>query len=379
MKQKNEKQKRIKILQFSLAESAGGRTQFLLNLWKYIQKDRYQFDFLTFSDTLSFEDGVLETGAGVYHLHTYPEENEKKFCQELKDVLKNGYDVIQIATPYWKNTIIEKVAKECGVKKIIIHAHSAGLEARTNNYKEAMERHNKIKSTVSTDLATDFVACSQLAADWLYGGVIPKEKIVVINNGIDTKRFGYDPEKRAELRNREGLENRYVIGFVGRMEPVKNIDYIIDVFKEVYQANPEAFLLMVGDGSLRRELEDKMEKLFPSEAYCFVGKTDKTEEYLLQMDVLLLPSLFEGFPITLIEAQCTGLKCLVSTNITDEALVTDMVEKIPLDRKDIWIGRLNDISYGYRRKDQGNSIRKHNLDMDSVARKFEQLYACERE
>ena len=367
-------EERIRVLQFSIAESAGGRTQFILNFWNSIDKTKFAFDFITFSEKLSFEQEIINTGAKIYYIRNYPESNLEEFSREFKDILKNGYDVIHIATSFWKNTIIEKLACEAGIKKIIIHAHSAGLEARTGNYKEALERHNKIKSTISTELATDFVACSQLAADWLYGGVIPEEKITVINNGIDTKRFCYDPEKREKLRNREGLEKKYIIGFVGRLEQVKNIDFIIELFKEIYQTNKKAFLLIVGDGTLRQKLENTMSKEFPTDAYCFVGKTKKPEEYLLQMDVLLLPSLFEGFPITLIEAQCTGLKCLVSNNVTDEAIVTDMVEKIPLDRKEIWIDRLKDTSHGYKRQEQGDSIKGHNLDMDSVARKMEAIY-----
>ena len=366
--------KKIKVLQCTIAESAGGRTQFLLNLWKYIDHTKYEFDFLTFSKNISFQKDIEDAGARVLYIHTYPEDDEKKFKREFKNILNNEYDVIHIATPYWKSTIMEQMAKEAGIKKIIVHSHSSGIETKKDNYQEELKRHQEIKNMISEELASDFLACSTTAANWLYGDAIPKEKIKVIYNGIDTQRFRYCEKKRKKLRSDAGRINKFVIGFVGRLQQVKNVDYIIELFREIQQINNEAFLLIVGDGSLRKDLEEKMKNLVPNDSYFFTGKVKNVEDYLLQMDVLLLPSLFEGFPITLIEAQCMGLKCLVSTNVTDEVIATDLVEKLPLEKKKLWIDKLIDISLGYERKNQIIAIKEHHLDMDSVARQIEKIY-----
>lgn len=366
--------RKIKVLQCTIAESAGGRTQFLLNLWEKIDKTKYEFDFLTFSRSISYAKCIEDTGARIWYMHTYPEKNEHEFRREFKEILNNGYDVIHIATSYWKNTIIEQMAKEAGIKKIIIHSHSAGLESKTGNYEDELKRHYKIKETISENLATDFLACSVSSAEWLYGSTISKDKITVIHNGIDTKRFAYCEQKRKQLRYDTGLDNKYVIGFLGRLQQVKNIEYIIDLFEKIYQTNKETFLLIVGDGLLREKLEEKMRNTFPSEVYCFAGKVKNTEDYLLEMDVLLLPSLFEGFPITLVEAQCTGLKCLVSTNVSEEVVVTELIERIPLDKKEIWLDRIRMIALGYKRESQEIAIKEHYLDMDSVARQIEKIY-----
>lgn len=370
--------KKIKVLQFSIAASAGGRTQFLLNLWNTIDRTKFIFDFMTFSDSLPFEKELLETGACVFHIKNNPEKNELAFREEFKKILSNGYDIIHIATSYWKNTIIEEMAKDAGIKRIIIHSHSAGINAKNINDKSAVELHERIKENIDCNIATDFVACSESAAEWLYGKSIPKTEVKIIYNGIDTDRFRYNSKLREEYRKEMSIQDSFVLGFVGRFEMVKNIDFIIAVLKKLADANKNVKLVLVGDGSQKERLQTVINEKKLSKFVLFTGMVKDVERYMQVFDVLLMPSIFEGFPISLLEAQCSGLNCLVSSNVSDECAVTDLVCRLDLHREDLWIEKIESFLGGYSRKDYSKVIEKAGFANKDLVSKIERLYLGER-
>ena len=365
---------KIKVLQFSIAASAGGRTQFLLNLWEEIDKNRFSFDFITFSKKLDFEDDLIKTGANVFHISNYPEDNLEGFTQEFQKILSNGYDVIHIATSFWKNTIIEKLAKQAGIKKIIIHSHSSGINAVNISDNNALNTHMYIKNHLNEEIATDYIACSKSAAEWLFGNQIPENKIQIIHNGIDSERFKYNMLLRKIIRSKFNLDKYYVLGFVGRLEMVKNIDFIIKLLKDLLIYDVNIRLVIIGNGSQKRQLEEKANELGLTEYVLFLGQIKQVEQYLMAFDVFLLPSIFEGFPISLLEAQCAGLKSLVSLNVTEEAIISDLVHRINIDNKKEWIDSLLKIKQGYERKDYSEVIKDNNLDTKQIVKQYEKIY-----
>ena len=329
---------------------------------------------MTFSESLPFEKELLETGACVFHIKNNPEKNELAFREEFKRILSNGYDVIHIATSYWKNTIIEEMAKEAGIKKIIIHCHSAGINAKNINDQSAIELHKRIRDTINSNVATDFVACSRLAADWLYGNVIPQKEIRIIYNGIDTKRFRYNSLLRQDVRKKFGIENCFVLGFVGRLEPVKNVVFLIELMEKLVKENKNIRLLIVGDGSQRIFLQELVEKKLLEDYILFIGNVTDVEKYYQAFDVFLIPSFFEGFSLVLLEAQCSGVKCIISENVPEEAVVTDLVSRVSLDNKKLWMQTALFFSKGYGRRDYSDVISKAGFDSSSLAKNIENLY-----
>lgn len=364
--------KKIKVLQFTVANSKGGRTQFLLNLWNAVDKTRFQFDFVTFSKELSFIDDLARTGSDLYYIDTYPEENVNKFLDELRKILANGYDVVHIATSYWKSCIIEEESKKWNIK-VIVHAHSAGINASNVDVEEEMRRHCIIRDHLNPNIADCFVACSQSACDWLYGDRIPESRKEIIFNGIDVDKYKYDEKKRMKLRQKLGISDEFVLGFIGRIEEVKNIGFLIDVIHEL--TDYDITLLIIGNGSKKTELKEYA-RFSNLESYVrFIDYVDNVEDYLCAFDAYLLSSYFEGFPIGCIEAQCSGLDCLLSDRITKEVKVTSNVYFLSIDNINIWRETIIALmDQRHTRMDQSGILVENGLDMRTVANKICNLY-----
>ncbi|MBR5337929.1 MAG: glycosyltransferase [Lachnospiraceae bacterium] len=370
--------KRIRILQFTVAASKGGRTQYILNLWRKIDHARFVFDFITFSEALDFEDELTVDSGTVFYLRNYPESNREGFISEFREVLKNKYDVIEIHTSYWKDTIVEELAKEAGIKRIIIHGHSTGITQITANNRNEEERliynHNKVKSRINKDIATDFWACSEASADWLYRPMIPDERIRIIHNTIDTNRFSFNKEIRKRARKEFGWENYYVFGFVGRLEPSKNLRFLLSAFDLARSEKNGIRLIIVGDGSEKKELEKYVHKLGLNTCVRFTGRKDDTSYYYQMMDCFLLPSIFEGFPIVLLEAQCSGLKCIISQGIPMEECLTDSIIRISISDVSAWKKAMLGVVNEYEREEFAELLKKRGFDTETQIVLIEELY-----
>ncbi len=324
---------KIKVLQFPMANAYGGITQYALQNWRYIDKRRFQFDFATLSKTkLYFEDEVAAQNCKVYYISCYAEENEEQFKREMRAILSNGYDAVHLHTSYWKSFIVEELAREAGIPKIIIHAHNTSV-LEGNNRKERIAYHNLYLAKLNESLATDYWACSWDAAKWLYGDSIPKKRIIIQKNAIDLEKYVYSLEIAHKIREELGWQNQYIIGHVGRFTYQKNQEFLVRVFRTVYDKNPNTRLLLVGVGSEREKIENLISNWNLSDAVHILEQRNDVHYLMQAFDCFALPSLFEGLPIVLIEAQAAGCDCLASDAVTKEAFLTDSVSKLPLDEE----------------------------------------------
>lgn len=365
----------IKVLQFAIASSQGGYTQYVTNIWRLIDKNKIHFDFVTFSRTIDFAEEFIYSNCKVYRMSVYPEENRERFIDEFGKVLDYGYDIIEIHTSFWKNTIVEQMAREKNIK-IVVHAHSTGISKAQNAEEEErlLKKHLEIKARIDENLADCYFACSQSAANWLFGNMIPKDKIQIIHNTIDTRRFAFNKKIRQQMRKSLQIQGRFVIGHVGRLERVKNQKFLIDIFAEIHKKIEDAVLLVVGDGSQRESLTKQAESLGISDVVIFAGKKMETELYYQAMDIFMLPSLLEGFPIVLLEAQCSGLKCLCSEGISPEVFVTDEIQRISLCNSEQWIQEAVKAWNTYVREDKSDFIKSRGFDTNGQIRVIEELY-----
>lgn len=361
---------RIKVLQFTIAASMGGRTTYILNQWRHINKDKIQFDFVTFSKDLSCEKELLQQGCIVHHIEHHPTEDKQHFIEEFEKVLEYGYDVIEIHTSFWEDTIVEEMAKKSGIKKIIIHAHTTGCTKK----RASMEVHCKVRESLTDDIATDFWACSREAGEWIFGDSIAKDKVKILPNTIETERFQFCPEKRMELRRRYNLENKFVIGQIGRLEFVKNHEFTLKLLRKLVQIVPNIELLILGSGDEKERLE-KLVYEFGIEAHvAFLGRKDDVEDWLQVMDVFLLPSFSEAFPIALIEAETAGLKCVCSDRITQDAVLTDDVVYLSIDDEELWVNEILKYKDGYERKNGRDAVAKAGYEVLDAIHLLENEY-----
>lgn len=370
----------IKILQFTVASTKGGRTQYVLNVWNHIDKERFCFDFITFSKDLDFEEDIIRNGGRVFHISAHPEKSMQQFVKEFNEVLKNEYDVIEIHTSYWVSTVVEELANRAKIPKIIIHAHSTGIginevwdEKKRDYY---LDLHHRVRNSLTQSLATDYWACSREAAEWLFSDRIPFERIEILHNTIDTELFQYNDTKRKEIRKKLNLNGKTVLGFTGRLEKVKNVEFLIEVLREIIVIRPNMMLLIVGDGRLKKELEHICGQygLKIGEDVIFTGHVENVVDHLQAMDIFVMPSHFEGFSLSTLEAQCTGLQCVVSNNVPEAVAVTELVTRLPLEVK-TWVERIIDTPIEYNRRNRRSDLIRKGFDTAHYIKVLEEKYA----
>lgn len=334
---------KIKVLQFPIANSNGGITHYALENWKWMDRERFHCDFVTMSEHLDFEGEITFTGSNVYHMTCYAEDNRELFMKEFNKILDNDYDVVHLHTKQWKSFLVEELCKQHNVPKVIVHSHSTGID--TLDYKKRNKelfKHEKIKRMFNESMATDFWACSKLAASFLFGETISREKIKIMPNAIDVDKFKFNKENRDRIRKDYKLEDCYVIGHVGRFEYSKNQEFLIDVLYELAKKIEAIRLILIGDGQTFSFIQEKVNENKLNDKVIFLGKRNDVNDWYQAMDVFCLPSRLEGFPISIIEAQASGLYCIGSDCITGEVKECKNVELLPL-KKEIWMDKLLEI------------------------------------
>lgn len=365
--------KKIKVLQFPIANSFGGITHYALNNWKWIDKERFQVDFATMSKKLDFDKEILETGSKIHYISCYAEQDREKFVLEFEQILKNGYDVVHLHTKQWKSFVAEELCVKYNVPKIIVHSHSTGVDTLDPVLRLKEEQmHETIKSSFNRSLATDFWACSQQAAEFLFGNCIPSDEIRIMKNAIEVDKFKYNQERRDDYRKKYKLEKDYVIGSVGRFVYQKNHEFLFKVFFETAKIIPNVKLLLIGDGELLPEMKKKAMESGVGDKIIFLGKRQDVENWYQVMDIFCLPSRFEGLGIAFIEAQAAGLPCIGSDCVPSEVRMSDNMHLIPFEIK-LWIDLI--LSYaGVNKRYDIKRIEEKGYDIRKQIRCVEEGY-----
>lgn len=245
---------------------------------------------------------------------------------------KGKYDVVHSHLDWFMNSYVCFLAMLAGIKKRIAHHH----QAYGNNPLCAIMR-------VPCKLfATHWLACGETAAINGWGRNALKEgKVTILPNAIDPERFKFNEKARREIRTKYGIaEDDFVIGHVGRFYPQKNHEFLINIFAELHKRKANTKLLLLGDGPLQEHVKQKVELLGLSNAVLFAGLQKNVAPFYSAMDVFCFPSLWEGLPLTLVEAQYAGLPCLVSEKITHEVMITDGVCYLPLNDMCAWVEKM---------------------------------------
>lgn len=355
----------MRVLQIVTHMERGGLETMLMNYYREIDRHKVQFDFLVHREArAAYEDEIETLGGRIYRL---PRLNpfSPSYYQALQMFFQDHpYKIVHCHLDCM-SAIPLSVAKQCGVPVRIAHSHSSSQD---KNIKYLLKKYYKRKIAKN---ATDLFACSQLAGNWMFGDC----SFQIMENAIDSRRYVYDQTIRHCMRANLKLSDSMVLGHVGRFNYPKNHDFIIDVFAALHRIYPNVKLMLVGDGQGKMEIEKKVAKLGLSESVHFMGVRSDVNELLQAMDVFVFPSLYEGLPVTMVEAQAAGLPCIMSDRISKECIVTDglvTVQKLS-DSAEIWAQQILSLQ-GRERRDTSAEVKAHGFDVVENAKWLEEFY-----
>jgi len=342
----------IRILHVFGKLNRGGAETMVMNLYHNIDRDKIQFDFVVHTDEdCDYFEEIKELGGRIYTVPRYRVINHFKYKKAWSEFFKK-HPEYKIIHGHVRSTalIYLKIAKKYGLKTIS-HSHStssgSGIKSVVKNILQFPIRY----------IADYFFACSKEAGLWLYGRkTCENSNFYIVKNAIDIQKYRFNIDIRNKIRKEFNLEDKFVIGHIGRFVPVKNHTFLIDVFYEIYKTNKDAVLFLIGDGELKEIIMKKVKKLNIQNSVIFTGVRNDVPMLLQAMDVFVFPSLHEGLGLVLIEAQAANLKCVVSDKIPTEAFVTPNIKSLSLkDSINTWKNEIlnckNDrTDYSYNKK-----------------------------
>lgn len=318
-----------RILIFAPTAPGSGITQYILNLLNHADLSEFQFDILSFHN-LRLEKWATEHGGRYFDLTVSLYKHPIQYRNYLKSVFSGGYDAVHYHLSSISTLRIFKFAKQCGVPKMILQSHNSGSDVASSLRRRVFENLHKLLRKSALKYFDVISACSKAAADWMFGEKAAGQA-VIFNNAIELERFAFRETDRDSVRAEYGLEGKTVIGHIGRFSAQKNHRFLVDTFSALCQKRENCALMLVGEGELRRETEQYVKELHLEHSVRFIDFQEDIERYYSAMDLFVLPSLFEGFPIVLMEAQANGLCCAISDQITKETNITGRIEYIPLE------------------------------------------------
>lgn len=356
----------MRIAQVLNRMDSGGIEMVLVNYYRAMNHAQIQFDFY-YADTSSIPNkkALQEMGADMYPIPSYTKP--LAYHHALYSAFKEkGYQIVHVHLNTM-SVFALFAAWRAGVPVRICHNHSTAhwSEGRTTLLKYMLRPFNKL-------FANRYYACGRVAGRWLYGRrCMCHDQVTIIPNAIDTKRFAYDKMARTQLRKElEIHENSYVIGHVGRFCHQKNHRFLLHVFKDFLLANPDAILLLIGEGKTQKEIRMLADTLDIGQRVIFAGVRGDADKLYSAMDVFCLPSYYEGMPLVAWEAQCNGLPCLFSDQVTREAALRKDVKFLSLERPEAWLEALMHAK-------RSEMTITDQIDIFSCCRKLEALYLAE--
>lgn len=362
----------IRVLHSVSNMDRAGIETMIMNYYRHMDRTKVQFDFLANkSKPGAYDEEIKSLGGRIF---ISPGLNPIKWSEYKKMVKKLLAENPEIKIVHSHNGAFslqaQLTAKQSGIKNRITHVHGTKIDF---NLKLPLKLLYK---TQLKKVSNNYWGCGTEAIKYYFGDrIISDNNYKVIHNAIETKRFIYSSEKRSELRLKYNLNGKFVIGNVARFMRQKNHAFTLDLFKVILQKEPNAILMLLGDGELLEPMKQKAKELGIESSIMFMGNVNNVNEMYQAMDVFLLPSLFEGLPVVGIEAQAAGLKCIFSNTITDEVKVTDNIEFLDLNKDSLekWADRI--LSYKeYERKNTEKEIIDAGYSIEEEAKKLQELY-----
>ena len=366
--------KQVHVLVLDTVMDRGGAEAMIMNYMRNINRDIIKFDFLTNRDyRAAYEDEIESLGGKVYHMCPMYPGKFHRYKKEVREFLKEHPEYKIIHSNLEERSYLPlKVAKKMGVPVRISHSHNRPLGI---NPKLIVRYYFRFMLKFYN---THMFACGEEAGDWLYGKK-NRDNVTIMNNAVDANQYRYNPEVSKKMKKQLGIEGKKVIGHVGRFFPQKNHGFLIDIFNEIYKKDKDTVLLLVGGGelddALKNQIKEKVRNLGLEDAVEFLGVREDVDRIVQTFDVFLLPSLFEGLPVTMVEAQAAGLPCVISDKVPIQCDLTGNVWVVPLEESpEKWADVVLDKANNFEKRDTYQQIVDAGFDIKSQAKWLEEFY-----
>lgn len=373
----------VKVLQFVEGLSQGGIEAFVTNVARNINKEDVICDFLVLKTEEAahadyvYEKQLLAEGCRIYYLINYDTsflrtlQRAKGYIQALKEWLQEReYDIIHIHASHLGNFFpMIRTMEKCGVQHIFLHSHSTKIQST-----KMFLLHQIFRKLLYFDKKVTRLACGEDAGRWMYG----KQSFEIIKNGIELDRFRYLEENRISIKRELCIpEKTQIIGHIGAFRKEKNHFYLLNVFKLYCEKHPNSILLLVGDGTLKKQIVSKVNDLGLKEKVLFLGNRSDVNKILSAIDCVLLPSLFEGISLAAIETQANGVPMIISDGVARQTILCNKVSVCSIEETEMaytkWCDTIEKVIYeGRKGIDYKEEFKTY--DIRRTVRKLEALY-----
>lgn len=362
-----------RVLQIGMTDNWGGIESYIINYYRNIDKNKVQFDFINiYPNDLCFQNEIEELGGKIYKVPSYYKHPFAYMKQVKKIIKENKYEIVHCnmnSAVFLFPIIAAKLAK---TKVIIAHSHNSSSDK--GFLKDFIHAVNKRFIPL---FANTYFACSNKAGKWFYSKkVLKSTRYCVINNAIDSKKYLFNEEIRKIKRKELNInDSTVVLGHVGRFNKQKNHEFLIEIFNEYNKKNNDSVLLLVGIGPLQEKIKNQVSDLNLNEKVIFLNQRKDVNELLQAMDIFMLPSLYEGLPLVGVEAQSSGIPCVLSDTITEELkILDDKVFYVGLnDNLEDWV-EIIDKCTKIKRINEYENIVKAGYDIEISTKKLIALY-----
>ena len=366
----NVMQQPIRVLNMFTIMDRGGAETMVMNYYRHIDRTKVQFDFLVHREQRgAYDDEIEALGGRIYRMCPVYPQNFARYKRDLRGFFQ-AHPEYKIIHSHMSELgyFAFREAEQQGVPVRICHAHNAphGFDAK-------MIVRTYLKKRMMPYL-THLLMCGEESGKWLYGEK-NKSRFIMLNNAIDAASYTHDLSKRVELRRQLGLADELVIGHVGRFNPQKNHPFLMDIFAALLKKESNAVLLLVGGGDGMSKMQEKVQQLGIAEHVRFLGVRSDVADLMQAMDIFVLPSLYEGLPVTMVEAQAAGLPCIISDKVPPECILSEgLVDVLPLSASpETWAEKIL-AKRAIPRTDRRAEIAAHGFDITTEAVKLQEFY-----
>lgn len=361
----------IRVLHVVPNMHAAGLETLIMNIYRKIDRSKVQFDFLVHYKEKHFYDEEIESlGGKIYRLSFRNDGNIAKYIRDLDNFFRNNH--YEIVHGHMGSTacFYLGMAKKYKVPIRILHSHNTSTEKNI----KGIIKQQMLK--VSTLFANEYFACGKKAGEFLY----KDKEFTIIHNAIDLEKFKPNAMVRDMYRKEMNLEDKVVIGHIGRFNSQKNHKFILDMFSEFCKRNQNSNLILIGEGETESDMKKYAVQLGIDDKVIFLGVKKNINELYNIMDIFILPSLFEGLPVVGVECQAAGKKTLLSNTITNEISLTSLVEFLPIQGEKVienWVDKLEE------KLNENNTINieeihyklfKNGYEINTEAQRIEKIY-----